>query len=69
MPTAPQEVHDDLIFGFDIWSLGSQIFRIGLGQDFNIVFESPQILYLKSYMIKTRSLMFRPEVILDLIGS
>ena len=31
--------------------------------------KAPQVLYFKSYMIKTRSLMFRAEVILDLIGS
>ena len=69
MPAAPEEIHDDLIFGLDVWSLWRQIFRIGLGQSFNIVFEGFQVFHLKPYMIKTRSLMLRAEVVLDLIGS
>ena len=38
--TASKQVHDDLILGFDVRGLGSQILRVVLRQQFHIVFES-----------------------------
>ena len=40
VPAASKQVHDDLILGFDIGWLGSQILRVVLRQDFNVIFKS-----------------------------
>ena len=40
VPAASKEVHDNLILGFDIGWLGSQILRVVLHQDFDIILKS-----------------------------
>lgn len=61
MPAAPKEVHDYLVFRLDIRSLWSEIFGIGRGQHFDVVFESLQVLYVESDMIKPGRLCSVPR--------
>ncbi len=39
VPAGPKQIHDHLVFGLDVGRLGGEIFRIVLGEVFNVLFE------------------------------
>ena len=63
MPAAPQQVHDDLVFGLNVRRFGRQIFRIVLRQQFHIVLESLQIVDFETEVIEAWALVLGAEVI------